>query len=141
MADSKDVGAVSVTRDEVRRLCEFLYRRTGMSFDDSKRYYIDRRLTERIQATASASFQSYFALLRSDSQHEIEHLVNAFTVNETYFYREEHQLQCMTSHLLDDLMLRKPTGETLRIWSPRTRRGGRPRQDRVVLRHVQHPSP
>jgi len=117
MADSKDVGAVSVTRDEVRRLCEFLYRRTGMSFDDSKRYYIDRRLTERIQATASASFQSYFALLRSDSQHEIEHLVNAFTVNETYFYREEHQLQCMTSHLLDDLMLRKPTGETLRIWS------------------------
>ena len=47
------------------------------------------------------SFQSYFALLRSDAEHEIEHLVNAFTVNETYFNREEHQLRCMTSNLLE----------------------------------------
>jgi chemotaxis protein methyltransferase CheR len=117
MADGKDVRAANVTHDEVRRLCEFLYRRTGMLFDDSKRYYIDRRLTERIQATGSGSFQSYFALLRSDAQHEVEHLVNAFTVNETYFYREEHQLRCMTLHLLDDLVQRKPAGETLRIWS------------------------
>jgi chemotaxis protein methyltransferase CheR len=117
MADGKDVAPVNATHDEVRRLCEFLYRRTGMSFNESKRYYIDRRLTERVQATGSGSFQSYFALLRSDAQHEIEHLVNAFTVNETYFYREEHQLHCMTSHLLGEIMQRKLTGESLRIWS------------------------
>ena len=89
--------AVHVTQEDVRRLCEFLYRRTGMSFDNNKRYYIDRRLAERIAATQSGSFQSYFAMLRSDAEHEIEHLINAFTVNETYFYREDHQLQCMTS--------------------------------------------
>ena len=39
-------------------------------------------------------------MLRSDADHEIEHLVNAFTVNETYFYREDHQLRCMTSDLV-----------------------------------------
>ena len=50
----------------------------------------------------SPSFQAYFAMLRSDADHEIEYLINAFTVNETYFYREEHQLRCMTSDLLDD---------------------------------------
>ena len=108
---------VHVMQDDVRRLCEFLYRRTGMSFDDSKRYFIDRRLAERIAATGSGSFQSYFALLRSDADHEIEHLVNAFTVNETYFYREEHQLRCMTAHLLDDLIRRKRSGDPIRIWS------------------------
>ena len=42
-----------VTQEDVRRLCEFLYRRTGMLFDDNKRYYIDRRLAERIAATGS----------------------------------------------------------------------------------------
>jgi chemotaxis protein methyltransferase CheR len=109
--------AVHVTQDDVRRLCEFLYRRTGMSFDDSKRYFIDRRLAERIAATGSGSFQSYFAMLRSDADHEIEHLVNAFTVNETYFYREDHQLRCMTANLLGDLLRRKPDGESIRIWS------------------------
>jgi chemotaxis protein methyltransferase CheR len=57
--------AVRVTPEDVRRLCEFLYRRTGMLFDDNKRYYIDRRLVERIGATKSESFQAYFAVLRS----------------------------------------------------------------------------
>src|SRR6478609_2216285 len=111
------IGAVHVTREDVPRLCEFLYRRTGMSFDDAKRYYIDRRLAERITATKSGSFQSYFAILRSDVGHEIEHLVNAFTVNETYFYREDHQLRCMTSNLLGEITRRKRVGDTIRIWS------------------------
>ena len=113
----KAPGAVHVSQDDVRRLCEFLYRRTGMLFADSKRYYIDRRLAERIAATGSGSFQSYFALLRADAGHEIEHLVNAFTVNETYFNREEHQLRCMTSNLLGEITGRKRPGESIRIWS------------------------
>ena len=58
--------AIRATDEEVQRLCEFLYRRTGMSFSIDKRYYIDRRLAERIAVTGSSSFQSYFALLRSD---------------------------------------------------------------------------
>jgi chemotaxis protein methyltransferase CheR len=115
--DAGSPPAFHVTQEEVRRLCEFLYRRTGMSFSDNKRYYIDRRLAERIVATGSESFASYFTMLRSDADHEIEHLVNAFTVNETYFYREEHQLRCMTSSLLGELMQRKPPGESFRIWS------------------------
>jgi chemotaxis protein methyltransferase CheR len=119
MARSEASGpsAVHITQDDVRRLCEFLYRRTGMSFPDSKRYYIDRRLAERISATKSTSFQSYFALLRADAEHEIEHLVNTFTVNETYFYREEHQLRCLTSNLLDSLVGGRTPEQPIRIWS------------------------
>src|SRR5262245_54983439 len=108
---------VPITQEDVRRLCDFLYRRTGMLFSNDKRYYIDRRLAERIVATGSASFQSYFALLRADAEREIEHLVNAFTVNETYFYREDHQLRCMTSDLLSQVLKDKAPGETIRIWS------------------------
>src|SRR4051812_11570160 len=87
-----------------------------MLFDDNKRYYIDRRLVERIGATRSGSFQAYFAVLRSDADHEIEQLINAFTVNETYFNREEHQLRCMTSDLLGNIIRGKRPGEPIRIW-------------------------
>ena len=38
---------------------------------------------------------------------EVEQLVNAFTVNETYFYRESHQLQCLTTDLLADRVSRR----------------------------------
>jgi chemotaxis protein methyltransferase CheR len=109
--------AVHISAEDVQRFCEFLYRRTGMSFMEGKRYFIDRRLDERIAATGSRSFQAYFSLLRADADHEIEHLINSFTVNETYFYREDHQLRCMTSSMLDLIAGRKKPGGTVRIWS------------------------
>jgi chemotaxis protein methyltransferase CheR len=109
--------AVQISPEDVQRFCEFLYRRTGMSFTEGKRYFIDRRLEERIAATGSSSFQVYFSLLRADADHEIQHLINSFTVNETYFYREEHQLRCMTASLLDAIASCKKPGGTVRIWS------------------------
>jgi chemotaxis protein methyltransferase CheR len=109
--------SVHITPEEAERFCEFLYRRTGMSFTEGKRYFIDRRLEDRIAATGSSSFQVYFSLLRADADHEIEHLINSFTVNETYFYREDHQLRCMTSSLLGGIAALKPPGSTVRIWS------------------------
>lgn len=109
--------AVRISPEDVQRFCEFLYRRTGMSFTEGKRYFIDHRLEDRIAATGSPSFQAYFSLLRADADHEIEHLINSFTVNETYFYREDHQLRCMTSNLLSGIVGHKPPGSTVRIWS------------------------
>ena len=116
-SESRGTLPIHVTDEETRRFCEFLYRRTGMMFADNKRYYIDRRLAERIAATEFAVVPGLFRDLRSDFEHEIEHLVNAFTVNETYFYREDHQLRCMTSDLLGSLISRKKPGEAIRIWS------------------------
>ena len=63
-----------------------------MIFDEKKRYYVERRVLDRMDATGATSFASYFARLRSDIDGEIEKFINIFTVNETYFYRENHQL-------------------------------------------------
>ena len=68
-------------------------------------------------STRSDSFEHYFGRLRVDSEGEIEQFVNAFTINETYFYREEHQLVCLTSDLLAARLKVKPRGEAIRIWS------------------------
>lgn len=105
-----------MTEDEFRRLSEFIYRRTGMVFAESKLYYVQRRIDERMAATQSESFGSYFARLRSDVGAEVEHFINACTVNETYFYREEHQLQCLTANLLAE-RTKDMRGDAIRIWS------------------------
>jgi chemotaxis protein methyltransferase CheR len=106
-----------VTPEEFSRLCDFLYRRTGMLFKEDKRYYVERRVRERISATGSTSFTSYFARLRSDFRGEAEKLVNAFTVNETFFYREDYQLRCLTTDLLARRIAAKRRGDPLQIWS------------------------
>ena len=106
-----------LNEDEFRRLCDFLYRRTGIVFTEAKRYFVERRVIARMTATGATTFASYFARLRSDVAGEIEQFVNAFTVNETYFYREDHQLRCLTSDLLAERVRVKDAGDPIRIWS------------------------
>jgi chemotaxis protein methyltransferase CheR len=106
-----------VTEQEFSRLCEFLYRKTGMVFTEMKRYYVERRVNDRMSATGAGSFASYFARLRIDAAGEVEQFVNAFTVNETYFYREIHQLRSLTSDLLRERVTASRNMKTLRIWS------------------------
>jgi chemotaxis protein methyltransferase CheR len=102
--------------DEIRLLCEFLYSRTGMMFGESKRYYIERRIADRMVATGMRTFPAYFAHIDSDKG-EVEHLINIFTVNETYFYREEHQLRCLSRSLLPSIVQNRKPGDLVRIWS------------------------
>jgi chemotaxis protein methyltransferase CheR len=106
-----------LTTEEFSRLAEFLYRRTGMVFTEAKRYYVERRISERMSAMSSRSFTDYFAHLRGEERKEVEELINAFTVNETYFYREDYQLACLTTDLLAARLTAKQPGDTIRIWS------------------------
>lgn len=110
-------GNPYVTEEEFRRLCEFFYRRTGMIFGEAKRYYVERRIEDRMSATGSATFPDYFLLLRGDVNHEVEQFINAMTVNETYFLREDEQLECLSSQLLNMRLQIKPRSEPIRIWS------------------------
>lgn len=108
---------LAITAEEFRRVSDFLYRRTGMLFTETKRYYVERRIADRMTFLKIGSFATYFGYLRGDVDGEIEKFINAFTVNETYFYREEHQLRCLSTDLLNERVLAKKPGETLRIWS------------------------
>ena len=111
------VEPAAVSEEEFGRLCDFLYRRTGMVFTEAKRYYVERRVSDRMAATGAGSFASYFAGLRGDMDGEVEQFINAFTVNETYFYREDHQLRCLTADLLARRTVTKRRSEAVRIWS------------------------
>jgi chemotaxis protein methyltransferase CheR len=116
MSRAEEDAAPPLSVEELQRFCDFLYRRTGMSYNETKRYYIERRVAERMQRTATRSFAAYMTLLRG-SLAEAEELINSFTVNETYFYREEHQLRCLSRSLLPGLVAKRGPGDLVRIWS------------------------
>jgi chemotaxis protein methyltransferase CheR len=110
------VGEPFLSPPDLQRFCEYLYRRTGLTFSESKRYYIDRRVAERMAATGEKTFAGYFTRLRSQPE-ELEAVTNAFTVNETYFYREAHQFRCLSEALLPEVIRGKGPGDRIRIWS------------------------
>jgi chemotaxis protein methyltransferase CheR len=108
----------TISASEFETFREFFYRKTGIQFDVSKRYFVDKRLIERVEATDSSSFRSYFTMLRFEaSGSELQHLTNLMTVNETYFFREEYQFRCLVDSILPDIVERRTDRRPLRIWA------------------------
>jgi chemotaxis protein methyltransferase CheR len=105
-----------LSAEDLSRFCEFLYSRTGILYGENKRFYIERRLAERMTEVGANGFSAYFAILRRGDA-EAEQLVNSFTVNETYFYREIHQLSCLSRSLLPEIVRHRGPGDLVRIWS------------------------
>lgn len=97
-------------------LQSFFYKLTGIRFESDKRYYVDRRLKERIRETGHKSFRSYFIYLKF-SKEEQERLISSLTVNEIYFFREEYQFRTMVNYMLPEIIKRKRKCDRIRIWS------------------------
>jgi chemotaxis protein methyltransferase CheR len=109
---------ITISDEDFQKFREFFYRKTGIQFEDSKRYFVDKRLVERIQATGHSNFRSYFTFMRFQaSGEELQALTNAMTVNETYFFREEYQFKCLVDSMLPEIVKTKRPGSTIRIWS------------------------
>jgi chemotaxis protein methyltransferase CheR len=116
-ASTKSGGTAVITEEDFLKFKEFFYRRTGISFETSKRYFVDKRLIERIEATATNTFRSYFTMLRFQaSGEELQHLTNAMTVNETYFLREDYQFQCLVDSILPEIVRLRRSKQPIRIW-------------------------
>lgn len=108
----------AISSEDYAKFCEFFYRKTGIVFTDKKGYFVERRLFERMEKVACESFREYFALLRFQlSGEEWQELVNAMTVNETYFLREDYQFEAMVTGMLPEIARTRPAGSTIRIWS------------------------
>jgi chemotaxis protein methyltransferase CheR len=125
---------IKITDDDFEKFREFFYRKTGIMFDQSKRYFVDRRIIERIKATGHSGFKSYFIFLRFESSgQELQNLINVLTVNETYFFREEYQFRCMVNHMLPEIVSRKEPGDMIRIWSIPSSTGEEPYSIAIYL--------
>ena len=111
---SREGPTLSPTEFEAVRAV--IYRATGMSFGPEKVAYVSRRVISRMAETR-VDFAHYLTQLRCGSAlDELQTLINLLTVNETYFFREEYQFQCLVSSLLNEVAARSTT-RRLRIAS------------------------
>jgi chemotaxis protein methyltransferase CheR len=125
---------IAISDADFQKFAEFFYRKTGIHFDDSKRYFVDKRLVDRIQATRAGNFRAWFVALRFEADgRELQQLVNAMTVNETYFFREAYQFDCLVNDLMNEVAARKPPGSRIRIWSVPSSTGEEPYSIAIYL--------
>ncbi len=117
--DGGRVADFPITDAEFLKFRDYFYRRSGVQFAVNKRYFVDRRIAERARANGCATFRDYFITLRFDATGaELQELINLLTVNETYFFRENYQLDALARSVLPEIAARRRRpGDTITIWS------------------------
>jgi len=118
-----------LSEENFHKMAEYIYRKTGIFLELDKHYeklakFIDLR-AKQIDAD---SFRKYFYTLRFEDKtgEEFQTLINAMTVNETYFYREKEQFEVLVNRILPELHAKRPKNMPLRILSAPSSTGEEP---------------
>lgn len=100
-------------------LRDLIHDRTGLSYDEGRYELLSDRLAPLVLARGFRSFLEFYYLLKYDdrsTEGEWRDVMNALSVQETYFWREIDQIRALTCHVLPELVqsrARRP----IRIWS------------------------
>jgi len=101
---------------EFRKLCSFIYRKTGIFIEDKKFKTLSPKITKLIQEKSFKDFRSFFHALRFNKDNDLlQSLINTVTVNETYFFRENYQFEALVNEILPKLDKIRPKDEIIRI--------------------------
>lgn len=115
-------------------LRDLIQERTGMNFSDSSRDLLADKLFSRVVACGFNSFLDYYYLLKYDDNAAKEwiHLMDAITVQETFFWRETDQIKALVNVLVPEHFAKFPH-RTLRIWSAACATGEEPISIAIAL--------
>ncbi len=124
-------GALS--DEDFQQLRDLIYQTTGIFFQENKRYLLESRVRRRLTELKLPSARDYVHLLSNgQSSEELRRLINAITINETFFFRAPGQLEVIENHLVPEwLQFRRP----IRIWSAGCSSGEEPYTIALFLRH------
>ncbi|MEW6719458.1 MAG: protein-glutamate O-methyltransferase CheR [Thermodesulfobacteriota bacterium] len=128
-------AAYSLQDGTFRDLRDYIYAQTGIFVPDSKKYFLENRLSRRIQENKLSGFDEYLPFLRSNGNGELKVLFGAVTTNETYFFREPQQFDVFTKHVLPRVLDRKRNKE-IRVWSAACSSGEEPYTVAAILKET-----
>ncbi|MEO1235368.1 MAG: protein-glutamate O-methyltransferase CheR [Planctomycetota bacterium] len=125
----------TLTQPQFDQLRKVVYDRAGIHFQDSKKYVLESRLARRLEELEFDNFDQYLMFLTAGPYQldEFQEMFNRITINETSFFRNEPQLDVFESRVLPDLLEKRRTTKTLRIWSAACSSGEEPYTLAMIL--------
>jgi chemotaxis protein methyltransferase CheR len=100
-------------------LRDLIHERMGLVYDNGRSDLLTDRLAPLVVARGFRSFLDFYYLLKYDERSATRDwldVMNALSVQETYFWREIDQLRALTCHVLPELA-RSAGPRPIRIWS------------------------
>lgn len=121
-------AAPKLTDAQFAKLRKIIYDRSGIHFQDTKKYVLESRLGRRLQELEFNTYDEYIMFLtvgpyRDD---EFQEMFNRITINETSFFRNEPQLEVFEKQILPELLERRAGAKRIRVWSAACSSGEEP---------------
>jgi chemotaxis protein methyltransferase CheR len=110
-------------------LRDFVYNRSGIYFRETKKYFLETRVSRRINDLSLKSYNDYLKLLQGPSgMEELKLLFNEVTTNETSFWRNPPQIEAFQNLVLPEVaaIANKRGAKTFRVWSAACSSGEEP---------------
>jgi len=107
-----------LTDVDFAKMADYIYRKTGIFLELDKHFdKLAKYIDNRAKIIGADSFRKYFYTLRFEDKTgvEFQELMNAVTVNETYFYREKEQFEVLVERILPEIHASKPKTAPIRI--------------------------
>lgn len=116
------IGGVSKMSDkDFDTFRDYIYNLCGIYFHASKKYFLESRISRRMDETGIASHAEYYQFVRSGPRGgtELKRLLDEITTNETCFFRNPPQLTALENKLLPEIVATKGKigFRKIRIWS------------------------
>lgn len=98
-----------------------IYELCGIYFQDNKKYLLESRLLKRMNFLGIDTFEKYLDYVKFNPRKntELNYLYEVITINETFFFRNQPQLDALVSSVIPDLLNspNKFNKNKIRIWS------------------------
>lgn len=122
----------------------YIYEKCGIYFQDNKKYLLESRLKKRVTYLGLSSFESYLEYMKSNTSgtREEKYLYEAITINETFFFRNQPQLDALVTTVVPEILERKEKTQNnkLRIWSAGSSTGEEAYSLAIVINELLKPS-
>ena len=127
-----------LTDEEFRLFRNLIYNESGMYLKESKKDFLEHRLSKRMTAMKTTSPYWYYRLVTEEKKSELKMLLDVLTVNETSFFRNVPQIDLFKKVLLPELadLRKRETRKRLRIWSAGCSTGEEPYTISMLVQEV-----
>jgi chemotaxis protein methyltransferase CheR len=93
---------MKITDTELEKISSLINELTGITIGKDKAYFVESRLSEIAQKKGLKTFAELHSFMRTNQDPSLkQELIDAITVNETFFFRDKHPFTILTRHLVD----------------------------------------
>lgn len=120
-------------------LCAYLHRASGLVLDADKRYLVESRVTPVMRRAGLAELDDLVRVLEQGKMPALaQEVLQAMTINETYFFRDRVPFDTLRDVMLPELISKRQAQKRLRIWCAASSTGQEPYSLAMILDEFGH---